>query len=254
MLSIIVPAYKQEKTIYQDLISILGVLDSLNREYELLLVVDGEVDDTKTEAQKVTHPRLMVYSYPQNQGKGYAVRFGMSKAQGDVIGFIDAGTEIDPQGIIMALAHLDWYQADVIVGSKQHPVAQVRYPLKRRLLSLIYWFLVRLGVGLRVRDTQTGLKLYRREVLDKVLPRLIVNHFSFDIEMLSVAHRLGHTRIFESPVRLTYNFEDVTHASTWRSIFKMLYDTLAVIYRLRLLRFYDDHQAHRWPKHGLVLG
>lgn len=250
MLSIIVPAYKQEKTIKKDLESILRVLEGLGRDFELICVVDGNVDGTFAEAQKVNSPKLQVYSYDSNHGKGYAVRYGMAKSKGDIVGFIDAGMEIDPTGIIMAQTHMDWYDADVIVASKQHPVSKVHYPFLRRILSLGYQLLVRVGTGLKIKDTQTGLKLYKLQVLQKILPRLVVEHYSFDLEMLSCAHRLGFARIFEAPVKLSYNFTDLTHAATLRSVGKMFYDTLAIIYRLRFLRFYDGKNKHLWPAHS----
>ena len=59
----------------------------------------------------------------------------MSIAKGDYVAFIDAGMEIDPNGISMILEHMEWYNADIIVGSKRHPASQVNYPLERRIIS-----------------------------------------------------------------------------------------------------------------------
>src|SRR5687767_4232853 len=123
LLSIIVPAYKQEKTIKKDLETIDQTLKEGLKDiaYEIICVVDGSLDNTEREAKKVKLPCVSVFSYPNNAGKGYAVRFGMSKAKGDLISFLDAGMEISPKGIMMLMAHLEWYNADIIVGSKRHP-------------------------------------------------------------------------------------------------------------------------------------
>lgn len=238
-LSVVVPAYKQEATIYENLIRIKEVLDSTKYQYEIICVVDGRCDNTWEKANRAADGKIKVVGYEINQGKGHAVRFGMAQAKGDTIAFIDAGLELNPETIIMGLEHMKWYGADVIVGSKRHPASIVNYPSSRRAMSLGYQTLTRLLFGLNVKDTQLGMKLFRREVLDKTLPKLLVKRYAFDIEMLAVANHLGFKKIYESPVQITYHFKDLTHASTMRSIGLMLWDTLAVFYRLRILHYYD---------------
>lgn len=249
ILSVIVPAYKQERTIKKDLERIEKVLKQIRYDYEIICVVDGMVDKTFEDAKKVKSKKIKVIGYKENRGKGHAVRYGMARAKGDPVAFIDAGMEIDPNGISMILEHMEWYKADIIVGSKRHPASQVRYPLGRRIISRLYQIFVRFFTGLNVSDTQAGLKIFRRAVLRDVLPRLLVKQYAFDLEMLTVAHRLGYRRIFEAPVKIKYNFEDLTHAATREAMKKALIDTLAIIYRLRILHFYDDHNRHRW-KHN----
>src|SRR3990167_8321504 len=134
LLSIIVPAYKQEKTIQKDLKNIENVLKAGLKEYdfEIICVVDGDVDKTFENAKKIESKKIKVFSYSNNRGKGFAVRFGMARAKGDLISFLDAGMDISPKGIMMLMTHMEWYNADVIVGSKRHPVSRVNYPLRRR--------------------------------------------------------------------------------------------------------------------------
>lgn len=246
LLSVIVPAYRQEKTIFKDLKRIQEVLEKIRYDYEIICVVDGRVDKTLEEAKKVKSKKIKVIGYKENKGKGHAVRYGMARANGDPIAFIDAGMEIDPNGISMILEHMEWYGADIIVGSKRHPVSQVNYPLERRIISSLYQLFVRVFTGLNVRDTQAGLKIFRRKVLEDVLPRLLVKRYAFDLEMLTVARRLGYKKIFEAPVKISYNFKDLTHAGTIESMKNALIDTLAIIYRLKILRYYDDHNKRQW--------
>ncbi|MBU1499918.1 glycosyltransferase family 2 protein, partial [Patescibacteria group bacterium] len=78
-----------------------------------------------------------------------------------------------------------------------------------------------------------------RRVLQKILPKLLVKNYAFDIEMLSVAHRKGFTRIYEAPIKLKHRFGSVTDAAALNTIWHMLYDTLAVFYRLKILKYYD---------------
>jgi len=245
-LSIVIPAYKQEKTIVEDLKRILKVLDRIRYDYEIIVVVDGRVDRTFENAKKVKSRKLKVVGYQENHGKGYAVRYGMARCKGDPIAFIDAGMEIDPGGISMILEHMFWYNADAIVGSKRHPVSQVSYPTQRKIVSFFYQLFVRIFTGLNIRDTQAGLKIYKRKLLEDVLPRLIIKRYAFDLEILSVAHYLGYKRIYEAPIKIKYNFSDLTHAGTFGHMKKALIDTLGIIYRMRILHYYDESNKRKW--------
>lgn len=251
LISIIVPAFKQEQTIVKDLDKIKNVLDKLRYPTELICVVDGKLDKTFERASGFAqnNPNVKVIGYERNKGKGYAVRFGMAESRGDVIGFIDAGMDLNPNGLGMLLEHFEWYEADVIVGSKRHPVSKVDYPWQRKILSMGYQLLVLILFGLKVRDTQVGMKFFRRKVLEKVLPRLLVKTYAFDIEILAVSQFLGFKRIYEAPVEIKLNFGGasiITSHQLLRTILLMLKDTLAVFYRLKILNYYSDGNQRKW--------
>jgi glycosyltransferase involved in cell wall biosynthesis len=220
--------------------------------YEIICVVDGDVDDTKKKAQKVSekYDDVIVIGYSMNVGKGHAVRFGMAKSKGDIVGFIDAGLELDPNGLSMLLEHFEWYKADIVVGSKRHPASKVIYPWQRRILSFGYQLIVRILFGLKVKDTQVGMKFYRKEVLERVLPRVLVKTFAFDVEILSVAYYLGYKKIFEAPVEMNMKFKGgfstIASKGFIRTAWLMLWDTAAVFYRLRILHYYDDKNKINW--------
>lgn len=239
LVSIIIPAFKQEKTIKKDLQQIKKAVKNLRFDYEIIVVVDGAIDKTYRQVKKLQTKNLKIYLLKKNRGKGFTVRYGMTKAQGDYIAFLDAGMEIDPNAISMLLEHLEWYDADIIVGSERHLASQVFYPLDRKILSWGYYQLVRLLFGFKIRDTQSGVKIFKRTVLEKTLHKLKVKQYAFDIEMLAVAYRLGFTKIYEAPIKLKYQFGSVTNSATLRTIYHMLYDTLAVFYRLKILKHYD---------------
>lgn len=241
-LSIVVPAYREEKTIVSTLDGINNVLSKLNIEYEIICVVDGLVDRTFEKANKIKNACLKVLSYNKNLGKGHAVRYGMERATGTIIGFVDANG-IRPESISMMLQHFNWYKADIIVGSKRHPVSKVCYPWLRRVLSWGYQMLIRVLFDIEVRDTQVGAKLFKRSVVTKILPLLLVKDFAFDIEFLAVAYRKGFKNIYESPVELELSSSIETSAifskGFVRTSLKMLGDTLAVFYRLKIQHYYD---------------
>lgn len=246
LLSVIVPTYKQASLIARDLNNIDKVLLEGLRDYdyEIICVVDGFLDNTFNMAKTVNSPKLKVVGYEKNHGKGYAVRYGIAQAKGDLISFIDAGMDISPKGIMMLIAHMDWYNADIIVGSKRHPVSKVNYPLFRRIMSIGYHLGVKMLFDLPLTDTQSGLKIFKREVVEKVLPRLLVKRYAMDIEMLAVAKKLGFSRIFEAPIEVKFNRD--TRIIYWPTILRMIWDTLAVFYRLRILDYYNEKNKKNW--------
>jgi len=143
----------------------------------------------------------------------------------------------------MVLNHFVWYNADIAIGSKLHPVSQVDYPFQRKILSWGYRTLIRILFGLRIRDTQVGLKLFRKKVVADVFTRLLVKHFAFDIEILAVAHSRGFKRIYEAPVRLSFDkASSIIGGNFWKAIFHMMWDTSAVFYRLKFLHYYQKQK------------
>lgn len=238
-LSVVIPAYNQQKTIVNDIRRIIAVLNNLNLKYEVIIVDDGSIDNTYRLIKKISSPLIRILHYDQNQGKGHAVKFGMMRANGKIIGFIDAGMDIHTNGFAMLLNHMEWYNADIIVGSKLHPASKVNYPLQRRILSWGYRFLTRILFGFKIRDTQVGIKFFKKDVIKNVLPRLLVKKYAFDIEILAVAYRLGYKKIYEAPIEINFNGNTITSLNVWATIFNMLWDTLAVFYRLKILHYYD---------------
>lgn len=246
-LSVIVPVYKQENTIADDLTTINHTLAQIRYPHEIIAVVDGiNIDNSFNIIKKLKIDNLKVYGLPQNRGKGYAVKYGMSKTKGDYIAFIDAGMEIDSNGLSMILEHMEWYNADIIVASKRHPASQVKYPFDRKIISFSAQIFARFLLGIKVRDTQAGLKIFKRKVLVKVLPRLLIKSYAFDLELLSVANYLGFSRIYEAPIKLKYQFGSLTHAAGLKTIYSCFIDASAVFYRLRLLHYYSSKNKRKW--------
>ncbi|MBI2641741.1 glycosyltransferase [Candidatus Roizmanbacteria bacterium] len=244
LLSLIIPVYKQEKTIVKNLEQIKKVIEGIRYDHEIIVVADGIVDNSLKKIKEAHIPRLITIGYLKNQGKAYAIRLGMKKASGDYIMFMDAGMEIDPNGISMLLEHMEWYNADIIVGSKRHPASLVEYPIDRKILSYGYYFLVKLLFGIKVHDTQSGIKIFKREVLEKILPRLVEKRFAGDLEMLVVADGLGFNRIYEAPIKLRYRLSSMTAAATWKAILGIFIDTLAIFYRKNVIKYYEkSHQT-----------
>lgn len=247
VISIIIPAYRQANTIREDIFRIKNVLDQVRYGYEIIIVIDGDVDKTLSKLKKIKLSNIKIIGYKNNKGKGYAIRYGMAKAQGDIIAFIDSGMDINPNGISILLEDFEWLAADVIVGSKLHPSSKVNYPFERKVISFLSQIFIKVLFGLNVSDTQVGLKFFRREVIQDVMPRLLVKKFAFDIEILVVSYYLGYNRIYEGPVELDLNFKNsIVSKNLIYVLFHTLIDTLAIFYRLRIMHYYDDSSKRKW--------
>jgi glycosyltransferase involved in cell wall biosynthesis len=234
-LSVIVPAYREARHIHENLGKLLRELDGLGRTYEVIVVSDGNTDETAREAERVVSPHIKVIEYNRNMGKGYALRCGVVHSSGELVTFIDADMELDPRYIKGFIAVMESFDCDAVVGSKRHPMSNVHYPAIRRFQSMTYQLLIRMLFRIRVRDTQTGLKLFRRPVLEQVVPLLAIKRFAFDLELLVVARQLGYKKVMEAPVDLSYKFESTADIKATGHV---LWDTAAIFYRLHFLRFY----------------
>jgi glycosyltransferase involved in cell wall biosynthesis len=247
-ISVIVPAFNEGSRIEETLNQISRSLHQICRELEIIVVDDGSDDDTAAAAVRagsVLH-EVRVVRYDYNVGKGQALLAGISFATGSLIGFLDADMELHPDQLRPLLEKLASTQCEGVIGSKHHPLSIIiGYPGIRRLYSFVYYVFIRMLFGLSLRDTQTGLKVFRADMLRDVAPRLAAKKFAFDLELLAVAHRLGYRRLEDAPVHVIFrrgrgriNVQDVAH---------VLKDTLAIFYRMHVLRYYDDKHANVHP-------
>jgi glycosyltransferase involved in cell wall biosynthesis len=237
-ISVVIPAFDEAERIGRTLRETDAAMAAFGAPYEILLVDDGSADGTIDHAQKAAagldHVRLV--RLDRNAGKGWALVRGAQLARGDLVMFMDADLDVHPRQLAILHDALVEDRADVVIGSKLHRASRIAYPLRRRILSLGYYVVVRALFRLPVHDTQTGLKLYRREVLELVVPRLLVKRFAHDLEALVNAHRLGF-RIVEVPVVVTQErpFPRVGIGDA----LLIAKDTAAIFYRTYVLRYYD---------------
>ena len=245
-LSVVVPAYNQAAGIEANVAEIeRRIAGGFDGEFEIIVVSDGSDDRTQEHALRHQSDRVRVFHYDRNLGKGYAVKLGALESRGRWVACVDADLDLDPAGIPEYMRLAEEQSLDFVIGSKRHPDSEVHYPRSRRLASWAYQQLVRLLFQLEVRDTQVGLKLFRCEIADDVLPLLLVKRYAFDLELLAVARSLGFRRIVEQPVRLDYQFSGSGVRSL--AVVRALVDTAAVFYRLRILRYYERKRRVMGP-------
>ncbi len=239
-ISVIMPAHNEGDRIYENLIKTHKALQRTFISHEIILVSDGSKDKTVSEARRagIDTGSIKVVEYGNNAGKGHALKSGFAQVKGELVAFLDADLDIHPRQIQTLYHTMDKTHVDVVIGSKYHPASKVNTLKRRKLISFIYKIMLFLLFRLPLRDTQTGLKLFKTEVLKKVFPKVVCKRFAFDVELLANAHHIGY-KILECPIVLKFRRE-----MRWGNIkFETLYstgmDTLAIFYRMYILRYYD---------------
>lgn len=248
-ISVIMPAFNEGHHILNNLQETAKVFEQADADYEIILVSDGSIDNTCAEAEKAaqTLPRLKVVDLNNNSGKGYALKEGFQQASGEFIVLLDADLDLHPNQLHTLFRIMRETEADVVIGSKRHPESKLDYPLHRRIISDIYAAALLLLFRLPLRDTQSGLKIYRRAVLEKILPIILSKRFAFDVEILANAHHLGY-KIAESPLTLEFKRPMKWGRMRLRDLYYTGLDTLAIFYRMYIMRYYDKQLAALHPK------
>ena len=232
-LSIVVPAFNEALRIGRSLDRIRAYLNSKALTGEVIVVDDGSADATSDVVRRATQswPDLRLIVNERNRGKGYSVRRGVLEARGRYVLFTDAdlSAAIDQTG--MLIAALESTEADAAIGSRalQRELIGVHQPLFREWGGIVFNLVVRLFTGLRLRDTQCGLKLFRREKTRRAFEQMKAERFGFDPELLFLIQRWGG-RIIEIPVR--WDNDPATRFSVLRDTVQSFGDVMAVRWRV----------------------
>ena len=240
-LSIVMPLYKLAATAEGNLKTVADLFEQHGVCTELVPVDDGSGDGTdeilsKFKLEGYSHVTFNPVVCRKNGGKGAALRAGFEASTGRYVMLLDGDLDIHPKQTPYFFEQMVTKAADIVVGSKRHPRSVVQYPWHRRIVSGTYFTLVKWFVGLPITDTQTGMKLFKREVLGPALDRMLVKTYAFDLELLSIAANRG-AKIAEAPVVI--HFGEKFGALKPKTVWQMSMDTLAVFYRLRVLRYYS---------------
>lgn len=230
-MTVVVPFYNPGKALVRHVEDVVSILEHERISFEVIAVSDGSTDGSQDALFGLSSVRLV--ELPTNQGKGAALRVGLSQGRGKYLGFIDGDGDIPASQLHSFIEEIRTSTPDFVLGSKLHHGSQVVYPFMRRLYSVGYQRLTWLLFGLPVRDTQTGIKLIRRDVLAAILPRTRETGFAFDLELLVVANRLGLSDFSELPVTIRKRF---TSTISCKTAFRMLFDTAVIFCRHRTLR------------------
>jgi O-antigen/teichoic acid export membrane protein len=239
-LTIVVPFLNPGPRFGEHLKHLLEVLDSTGSTYEVIAVSDGSSAQSEEVVRALDAVELKLICLGENHGKGEALRVGFSQSSGRYIGFIDADGDISARYLSRAIGITRRDRPDVIYGSKRHPESEVVYPSLRRVYSWGFQILIRTLFSLPVRDTQTGLKVFRRDVLLNVLPYSEEKKFSFDLELFVIARRMGYQNFVEIPVNIEERFSSTV---SFRTVFTMMAEVGAILYRAKVSHRYGRRET-----------
>ena len=229
--SIVIPAYNEEKRIRRTLGEYATYFTSrYGREYEMWVIVNGCTDRTMDVVRDVAtqHPQMKYTEFREKIGKGGAIIEGLKRADGEMVGFVDADNATKPAAFEDLIRHIGAW--DGIIASRWIAGARIlkRQPGTRRVASRGFNLLVKLLFQIPLRDTQCGAKLFKKAAIKKVLPSLGVTQWAFDIDLLYHLKKNG-LRVAETPT--VWEEPGDSHLKLKKTIPEML---LAVV-RLRLV-------------------
>ena len=146
--------------------------------------------------------------------------------------------DLPPEQIENYMRPLVSGKTDVVIGSKMHKESELEYPKIRKIISFGYYCMLRLLFHLKVKDTQTGLKVFDAEALKSIIRLVKTQGFAYDIEIL-VALNFRKYRIMEMPVRLVFRRGQGMGRIKMKDIVKVFRDTLAIFYRANIKKYYQ---------------
>jgi len=228
-LSLVIPAYNEEKRLPKTLTEIDGYLRTKDYDYEILVVNDGSKDKTVEIVNNLIPgiKNLRVTGYNRNQGKGYAVRFGMMETKGDFRLFSDADNSTSVDQVERMWPEFE-KGADIVIGSRDVKGAILDPPqpwMRHMLLGEGFKLFRKLVVDLwKIEDTQCGFKCFTKEAAENIFPRCRISRFAFDPEILIIGKRMGY-KIKEIPV---YWKNDLESKVKLKSIFKIALDLFVI--------------------------
>lgn len=199
-ISIIIPAFNEEKRLPSTLTAVNNYLAASSWEFAEVLVVDDGSRDATVEVAKGAG--ISVLRNPGNRGKGYSVRHGMLQAKGAWALFTDADLSAPIDELEKLWSAVERDGAPCAIGSRalDRSLIGVHQSTFREGMGRIFNLLMRMETGLAFRDTQCGFKLFETPAAREIFGRQRLDGFGFDVEVLFIAKRLGY-RVLEVPVR-----------------------------------------------------
>lgn len=221
-LSVVIPAYNEEKRLPRTLKAVVGWLGRRGYTWEVVVVDDGSGDRTADIVRETSlvEERVRLVRYGVNKGKGYAVRYGMLRAKGDLRLFMDA----DNSTTIDHLEHFLHYLKtgfDVVIGSRDvaGSFVAVHQPWWKEKLGDLGNVWVRVWAVPGIRDTQAGFKVFSARAAEDIFSRLTIDRWGFDVEALAVARLLGY-KVIERPIRWVNDADSKVSPAAYLQVFK----------------------------------
>jgi dolichyl-phosphate beta-glucosyltransferase len=204
MMSIVIPAYNEEKRIKNSLSEACAFLNDSGMDYEVVVVDDGSSDGTSriVESMASFSPKVRLVRYEKNKGKGHALRTGVLVTTGDFVLVMDADLSTPMEELGKLMPYLAQGEFDVAIGSRALALSDIirKQPWWRRGMGKMFNRIVKVLVIGDFSDTQCGFKLFRGGVARNLFGEAKIDRFAYDVEILARAKKKGYG-IQEVPIR-----------------------------------------------------
>ena len=236
-LSIVIPAYNEEKRLPPTLLRLYEYLAQQGYSWEILVVSNGCTDktDRAVEQAATSIPNLSLISIGQ-RGKGIASKVGGLRSRGEIVFLCDADLSMPPENLGRFLQEIE--AVDVVVGSREAPGSHRYYePWFRHVMGRVFNRLVQLLAVRGIQDTQCGFKAFRRRAARELFGRQTLVGFGFDVELLYLARKLGHS-VVELPIEWYFDADTRVRPGV---------DSLAMLSEVAMVRVRDLLGRYRAP-------
>lgn len=190
----VIPCFNEQRTIFQNAKKIYNYLKNNFSEFEIIAVNDGSRDGTIGELRKLESLGIVkVIDNQINEGKGKAVRDGFLASKNEIVMFLDADLAIPIEELEKFVVEIK-SGSDVVIASRFIPGLKILEPVLwyRRIMEKIFRMIRMMIINnYDIKDTQCGFKVFKREAVDKIFPKLTINRFAFDSEIIFIARKLG---------------------------------------------------------------
>ena len=227
-LSLIIPAYNEEKRILPTLEKVYSYLSKQDYSFEIIIVDDGSTDETvKIVKNFIKNKRMVnVLTNGENRGKGFTVKNGILSAKGNYIFFTDADLSTPIEELEKCIPHLT-DNFDIVIGSRSLPESniEIRQPFYREKMGKIFNLLVKMFLLKGVIDTQCGFKGFKKDAVKNIFNRSVIDGFSFDVETIFLAQKYKF-KIKEIPVR--WRNSELSKVSPIKHSLQMFFDLMHI--------------------------
>jgi dolichyl-phosphate beta-glucosyltransferase len=215
LVSLVIPSYNGVHEILTTLQTTQAYFAKQPYIHEVIVIDDGSQDHTAASLKALVpgYPELVIRHNQRNRGKGYSVKRAVLEADGHYVFYTDVDLAYPMETLESFLPPLMTGNYDISVGSRVHEAStfrihcqHFRYVYRRHLMSRFFNWVARTSFGLRVKDTQCGFKGFTAEAAKAIFSRVGISGFTFDVEVLLIAKRLGY-RVAELPVHFAYDGE-----------------------------------------------
>ncbi|MBR5314594.1 MAG: glycosyltransferase [Clostridia bacterium] len=236
--SVVIPAYNEEKRIEESAKKLDGYLKGLFDDYEIIFCSDGSTDSTFEKAKKLENEneKIKAVGYETNRGKGCAVRTGMLASDGDIVIFTDCDLAYGLDVIKKAVDKFEQTGAQLVIGSRNLDSESYKgYSFARKFMSRVYFKLISLMTGFKQTDSQCGFKCFSKEAAHTIFSECKIDSFAFDLEALLMAQDKGY-KIEEIAVKIINNDNRNTKV-------RMISDSIRMLKDIRTIK--KNQKSHK---------